>query len=650
MAAALPVGAAAGVMPAANGPPYEARANESRGHFRQNRGRGRGGYDHGANHGHGKNMNGQGSANRGNKRTHANAFQPHAQQPSALRSTAAALPVPSFGLPLPSRPPVAADANRKSNKRKKRKHNQLGLTPRSYDHESTSSDDDDNDNEDEDEDHDVDEESKLTKDLTTVTTAPLQFTYKGRTSKLQSSADIQAWIEERKKKFPTRARIEEKKKEEEAKKAKLDEAKKARQEERETRQEENKERREKIRAEKAHNINPADAAAKAKLKAEKLRKKLLREEAKVAKAEADAQRANQLLHQAEASAAENNIDTAEKTASALSGGVPLTQPETGTSNQESSSNVEREKSPSSALLDKVEAALSGAPVDADVSATAGADGHNGTSLPPPTEQGAMLADEDWTSSSGSDSSSLSSLDDSDDDDDDDDNDEDDDDNDDDVEMSDTDSNLANIEVDAATEMVNAASATTATTAITTTTTNGTSESVGQDNDEDSDSAPDQSTSKRTGPERVLPPARKAGANPSTQDGKTGKSTQKCKQYLKYGQCQRGQACKFLHERQTKANGVANGAASQRKSLFQIVRALPLDIHFNFSAYNIAYNSNCNSSSDEKIICLFQQLLEKEKENEDKRIMDAIIYLGQHGILDQPASTTPVEGTETGLTE
>jgi hypothetical protein len=47
----------------------------------------------------------------------------------------------------------------------------------------------------------------------------LVFDYKGQTSTLKSPADIAAWIKERKKRFPTKARIEEKIKEEEIEKA-----------------------------------------------------------------------------------------------------------------------------------------------------------------------------------------------------------------------------------------------------------------------------------------------------------------------------------------------------------------------------------------------------------------------------------------------
>lgn len=112
--------------------------------------------------------------------------------------------VPSFGFALPTvsqQPPSSVDAVDNSSKKKKRKFNQLGLTPKSEEHEDS-------------EDGDVDEEAAFQK-----ASEGLVFDYKGQTSTLKSPADIAAWIKERKKRFPTKARIEEKIKEEEIEKA-----------------------------------------------------------------------------------------------------------------------------------------------------------------------------------------------------------------------------------------------------------------------------------------------------------------------------------------------------------------------------------------------------------------------------------------------
>lgn len=85
---------------------------------------------------------------RGQKRGHADAFgRAKHQNPRTHASPA----VPSFGGPLqlPLKPPVPQENVRRPRK-KKRKHNQLGLTPKTEEHESS-----------EEEEDDADEESKL---------------------------------------------------------------------------------------------------------------------------------------------------------------------------------------------------------------------------------------------------------------------------------------------------------------------------------------------------------------------------------------------------------------------------------------------------------------------------------------------------------
>lgn len=217
-----------------------------------------------------------------NKRDHISAF---GKPQSAAPRVPAPPPVPSFGNPLPSKPPAPADTSRKP-KKKKRKHNQLGLTPKTEEHESSEEEDD------------ADEETRLAAGGTAASAA-LQVTYRGRTSTLQNSADIAAWIEERKKRFPTQARIEERKKA-------MEDAKK----EKKAKEESQRQQKEARKLAMAHgkrdqekhgqieqprdSIDPANAAAKAKLKAEKLRRKLLKEEKRIAQAEADAERARKL--------------------------------------------------------------------------------------------------------------------------------------------------------------------------------------------------------------------------------------------------------------------------------------------------------------------------------------------------------------------
>jgi Nuclear fragile X mental retardation-interacting protein 1 (NUFIP1)/Zinc finger C-x8-C-x5-C-x3-H type (and similar) len=204
----------------------------------------------------------------GQKRAFSSAFgKPVSQVPRVAAPPA----VPSFGVPLPAKPPQPADNSRKALKKKKRKFNQLGLTPKTEEHESSAEEDD------------VDEESRLASADNAA--GPIQVTYRGRTSTLNTTADIQAWIAERKKRFPTEARVEEKKKaQEEAKKQRELQREEARR-----KQLELKEQAQKVK--KQEPSSAVDVAIRAKAKAEKLRKKLLKEEKRLQKAEADAEKA-----------------------------------------------------------------------------------------------------------------------------------------------------------------------------------------------------------------------------------------------------------------------------------------------------------------------------------------------------------------------
>lgn len=89
-----------------------------------------------------------GNRNRGQKRGHQDAFgEARLSASKANFKTQVAPAVPSFGIPLPVKPP--APETRKP-KKKKRRHNQLGLTPKSLEHESSEEDE-----------NEIDEEAKL---------------------------------------------------------------------------------------------------------------------------------------------------------------------------------------------------------------------------------------------------------------------------------------------------------------------------------------------------------------------------------------------------------------------------------------------------------------------------------------------------------
>ncbi|EEH10142.1 CCCH zinc finger protein [Histoplasma capsulatum G186AR] len=495
-------------------------------------------------------------ANRNNKRSHSGAFG--GSQMSNTRPTAP-LPIPSFGLSLPSKPPPSVDATRK-HKKKKRTHNQLGLTPLTEEHESSEEEDD------------VDEETKLSQ---TVSTGELKFTYKGQTSTLQTPTDIAAWIEERKKRYPTRARVEERLREAEAKKQAAKEAREAkRAKENATRQQKNMDQEEArrplkearlkkdkyksdkiaLKEEQKQPLDPADAAAKAKLKAEKLRRKLMKEEKRVARAEADAEKARL---RAEASKAQTNgvldgeakpavtptsaaeyapssasCDTSKPAPTEIEDTQPDDQIDAGSPQQEQpTSHLE-----STIHTDPVQAAITGPATIRTQQETPNTMEHtphvNGN-VPPTAVTGNGLSDE---------LDSLSSF-------------------------SDNDSELDDE--------------------------TSSSGSDSSEEDDTSSSEPEQATTRREQPERVLPPARQ----PKTL----------CRQFAKTGQCRRGNRCRFLHQAPDKTKNAMRPSApvqdkKGRKSLFQT-------------------------------------LVSREKEEEDRTVMKAISWLGQRGVLAESATDT-----------
>ncbi|EZF71225.1 hypothetical protein H105_06630 [Trichophyton soudanense CBS 452.61] len=392
------------------------------------------------------------------KHTHTQALThrpPKRQHDTAF--TTAPLPVPSFNT-LPSKPPpVQAQTKGQANParpRKQRKHNQLGLTPKTEEHESSES-----------EAEDVDEEAKF---AGLLAKGELKFSYRGRTSTLGSTAEVQAWIEERKRRFPTQARIEERKKEEEARKAakrqKDEEMRKQREEAKKKREEERKKREaEAAEAKKAKGKekqkqqqqqqqqkkgDASDVAARAKMRADKLREKLARQERKLAQAEAAAAK--------QQAAAEAEAEASARAGTAAAAG----QPEAG--GQARVKLGGDEAVASTTTTPSLPTATAIAPQD-HTPVAAGAT----KTLTPDLGNQASGADDD----SGSDS---------------------------------------------------------------TTSSEGESESESEsgsnsDSESDSGSEPEQTSSRRQGPDRV-PPRRR------------------CHQFARTGQCRHGSSCTFLHEK------------------------------------------------------------------------------------------------------
>lgn len=138
------------------------------------------------------------------KRPHENALGPASS--SQLRK--APLPssspaVPSFGYQPPSVPATTEPQE------KRRKINQLGLTPSTTDYREASP-------------KVGDEEAQLAQ--RTQLDGILEFNYRGKNASLSTPEDIAAWIEERRRRYPTAARIAAKEREEKERKQEASEA------------------------------------------------------------------------------------------------------------------------------------------------------------------------------------------------------------------------------------------------------------------------------------------------------------------------------------------------------------------------------------------------------------------------------------------
>ncbi|KAI9740569.1 MAG: hypothetical protein M1834_005150 [Cirrosporium novae-zelandiae] len=505
---------------------------------------------------------------RGQKRGHSMAFgrQQNTRPPSASA-------VPSFVNPsLPKKPPPPIDEKRP--KKKRRKQNLLGLTPRNEEHESSEEDDED-------------EETKLAQTIS----SGQHFTYKGQTATLGTPADIAAWIEERKKRFPTEARIKESKERqrqqnEERKKARQkaeEDRRKAKQkikEERENAAKAHREKLEETKKLKDQTFSTEDIVLKAQLKAEKLRKKVLKEGKRLAKAEAKAEKARL---QAEAAkegpmpAKPSGQPKRKREGSDHDDSDHETKIEVA-DNPEASSNIST-PTPKDSLVEMSTISTSdfsaSIPNPKDLNDNIRGESANITlvsvghvqndaktevttqleneplamrddlnSPPVGKRRASPRLSQPGLSESGLDTSSLS--------------------------LSSSDESASSDDDDDSSD-------------------DSTSSDSSSDSDSD-DSGPSVTTSKRTaGPEKVAPPSR---------DSKKQKF---CHAFMRTGRCRRGRTCKFSHEVPEKSKGTTCGRREEktkkRKNLYQV-------------------------------------FVKKEQEEMDRKCLDAIVWLGQRGALDE----------------
>ena len=106
--------------------------------------------------------------------------------------------VPSFGAPLFQAPPARGAVSNIASAPPQQPKTRLGLVPRGDEDDIVSSESEEDEN--------LDEEAAFQ----AASTGPMTFEYNGEVAKLETQADIKIWIEERKKSWPSRRRVDEK--------------------------------------------------------------------------------------------------------------------------------------------------------------------------------------------------------------------------------------------------------------------------------------------------------------------------------------------------------------------------------------------------------------------------------------------------------
>jgi Nuclear fragile X mental retardation-interacting protein 1 (NUFIP1)/Zinc finger C-x8-C-x5-C-x3-H type (and similar) len=461
----------------------------------------------------------------------------------------AAPAVPSFNASIPfSLPPKPTEPPPVKNK-KPRKHNQLGLTPASQDHESSSNDEN--------------EEAKLSSMIANDADI-VQFEYNGRIATLRTAAEIAAWIAERKKRYPTQAKAEAAKKEAAEKKQKWVDEKKRREEAAKAKRAEREQaQKEELRL-KALELKKKIAEEKVRKKAGKARQDEVEEDedheikAKKARIKADklrlkAEKAELKVLEAEAAARKARDRRASLQSSA-------------------STQYELNFKDSSAKDVDSSIAMEGNDDEAMVENTIGTEGTNinkaerkGMKLPKshdPQDAKAPIVEERDKGQISESSSSLSPSD---------------------------SPALSDPEP----------------------TSSSASSPTSSDFGSESESAPEQTTSKRLHPTRVAPPPRRPPIH----------TQHLCRSLLATGHCKRGAECHYSHDLPDTLPSLDERKDKlKEKRKVRLGKAKAIDVP--------------TAMTKERRKGLWQVMVEKEQEEERKQVLRAIIFMGENEMLGE----------------
>lgn len=136
-----------------------------------------------------------------------------------------------------------------------------------------------------------------------------------------------------------------------------------------------------------------------------------------------------------------------------------------------------------------------------------------------------------------------------------------------------------------------------------------------DSDSESSSAPESRTTHRPAkPLRVPPPTRKGlpvAVVPNANDNRP-----LCRQFLRTGRCPRGEDCRFSHDLSQKHNGGKSGTWGRQHG----------------KRGNVPERGRSQEQQGRRK-GLYQVLVEKEQEEERRKMLEAICWLGERGMLD-----------------
>jgi len=164
---------------------------------------------------------------------------------------------------------------------------------------------------------------------------------------------------------------------------------------------------------------------------------------------------------------------------------------------------------------------------------------------------------------------------------------------------------------------------------------------GSESDSDLDRSPDQITSKRTAPDRVLPPPRIGpSSQPShaSEGNKMAHARNPCKNMLRTGHCQFGRRCRYSHDLSSSIDGpggVRDGGYDIRNDQRSGGAAQASGGRTRGQGREGGGRGQLKQDTRSARKGLYQVMVEKEVEAEMRAVVAVILEMGKKGMLDQP---------------